>query len=274
MATIRHVKIYHYPALNPQSDKPPLVLVHGGYIEAAYWAVNFIPYFQAQGYDCHAMDLAGHGQSEGKPHIDQYGLDDYAQDLRLTVQSLQRPPVIIGHSMGCVVTQRFLQQYPNQTQATVFIAPVPPSGTGLSAFRLAMLIPDFFTELNRFFAGYPPTDRTLNIVAKTYFSPDTQRQVILNTLPMIQPESNKAITEMATMPMPLSFVKPKLPVLFMGGAEDAVFASALLTITALSWPTSKVSIIPRAGHMLMLDPQWQQAAQQIQQWLQGLPSVQ
>jgi pimeloyl-ACP methyl ester carboxylesterase len=271
MANIRHVKIHHYPSLNGQRAHPPLVFVHGGYIEAAYWAVNFIPYFQAQGYDCHAMDLAGHGQSDGKRCIDQYGLDDYAQDVRLTVQSLERPPIIIGHSMGCVVTQRFLQQYPNQTQAAVFIAPVPPSGTGLSAFRLAMLIPDFFTELNRFFEGCPPTERTLSIVAKTYFSPDTDRQVILHTLPLIQPESNKAITEMATLPMPLSFVKPKLPVLFMGGSEDAVFSSALLPITALSWPSSTVSIIARAGHMLMLDPQWQMAAEQIKQWIQAMP---
>ena len=273
MANIRHVKIYHYPSLNSQSDKPPLVFVHGGYIQAAYWAVNFIPYFQAQGYDCHAMDLAGHGQSDGKQHIDQYGLDDYVQDVRLTVQNLARRPIIIGHSMGCVVTQRFLQQYPNQAQAAVFIAPVPPSGTGLSAFRLAMLIPDFFSELNHFFAGNPPTERTLNIMAKTYFSPDTDRSVILQTLPLIQPESNKAITEMATLPLPLNFVKPKLPVLFMGGSEDAVFSSALLSITALSWPNSKVTIIARAGHMLMLDPQWQQAAQQIKQWLQALPST-
>ena len=58
------LKIHHHPAKRP-SQRPPLLFVHGGYTNARCWEHNFIPYFQQKGYDCHALDLSGHGESGG-----------------------------------------------------------------------------------------------------------------------------------------------------------------------------------------------------------------
>jgi pimeloyl-ACP methyl ester carboxylesterase len=56
------LKIHHHPAKRP-SQRPPLLFVHGGYTNARCWEHNFIPYFQQKGYDCHALDLSGHGEA-------------------------------------------------------------------------------------------------------------------------------------------------------------------------------------------------------------------
>ena len=43
---------------------PPLLFIHGGYVDARCWDAHFLPFFAARGYECHALDLGGHGQSE------------------------------------------------------------------------------------------------------------------------------------------------------------------------------------------------------------------
>ena len=104
-------------------------------------------------------------------------------------------------------------------------------------------------------------------MAKPYFSQKPARETILETIHFIQPESTRAVTEMVALPpLPMFGRKPNVPVLFMGGSEDQIFPSSLLLITALNW-NGQTAIIKGAGHMLMLDPQWQDAAQQISRWI-------
>jgi len=52
----------------------------------------------------------------------------------------------------------------------------------------------------------------------------------------------------------------------MGGSEDQVFPASMLFFTALAWRAQSVTI-ERAGHMLMLDPQWPEAAAALADWL-------
>ena len=66
--------------------------------------------------------------------------------------------------------------------------------------------------------------------------------------------------------------RPDIPALVMGGGEDAVFPASMLFFTALPWKARQV-VIPRAGHMLMLDPQWPQAAAALGDWLDTLPDA-
>ena len=128
----RKVKIHHYPA-SKASGKPPLLFVHGGYSHSQCWNVRFIPYFQEEGYNCYALDLSGHGASPGRERLDEFGIDDYVADLATAVDALPESPVLVAHSMGCLVSQRFLEQ--GVARAVAFLAPVPPTGTGGTAGR-------------------------------------------------------------------------------------------------------------------------------------------
>ena len=111
--------IHHHPAHQP-SARPPLLFVHGGYSNAALWGVRFIPYFQDLGYDCYALELSGHGSHPAdRTHLDDFGLDDYVADLAAAVAGLPAAPVLIGHSMGSLVSQRFLERGMAQASTTL-----------------------------------------------------------------------------------------------------------------------------------------------------------
>ena len=116
----RYLKIHHYPAAVVGENLPPLLFVHGGYSHSLYWTVHFLPFFQAQGFDCYALDLSGHGASGGKKHLDELSLNDYVDDLIFAVHSLPAKPIIIGHSMGCVVAQRYLYSHHNAAFFALF----------------------------------------------------------------------------------------------------------------------------------------------------------
>jgi pimeloyl-ACP methyl ester carboxylesterase len=264
MPNIR-VKIHSYPARRA-SGKAPLLFVHGGYSNSQCWSVRFIPWFQAQGYDCFALDLSGHGDSPGREHLDDFGLDDYVADLAAAVASMSEPPVLISHSMGCLVCQRFLEQ--GTARAVAFLAPVPPTGTAGTASRFALTMPDFFAELPNAVNG-TASAHTMRTMAKVYFSPDMPAEETLQYLPLLQPESEKAVAEMVTAPMRMARRRAKLPALVMGGSEDKVFPASMLYFTAASWQ-AKTVVIRGAGHMLMLDPQWPEAAGDLLAWLETL----
>lgn len=261
----RTVRVHHYPAAVARPT-PPLLFVHGGYSHAGCWSVRFIPYFQALGYDCYAVDLSGHGASPGRERLDDFGLEDYVADLADAVAGMAEPPVLIGHSMGCLVSQRFLER--GTARAVAFLAPVPPTGTAGSASRLALTIPDFFSELPNAVNG-TASAQTLRTMAKVYFSPSMPAAQTADYLPLIQPESARAVAEMLTAPLRPARRRANLPALVMGGSEDQVFPASMLYFTVAAW-LAKTVVIRGAGHMLMLDPQWPEAAAGLRDWLDSL----
>ncbi|MBP8266449.1 MAG: alpha/beta hydrolase [Zoogloea sp.] len=258
----RKLKIHRHPAAK-SNGRPPLLFIHGGYTHSLCWQVNFIPFLNAQGYDCYALDLSGHGASSGHEQLDEFGLADYTDDLTQAVAELPALPVLIGHSMGTLVAQRYLID--GKAAGVALLSPVPPTGTGGTASRLALTNPAFFEELPNAISG-TPTTRTLQVMAQVYFSPDMPFEDTLQFMPMIGSESETAVSEMVILPFMRTGRRPDIPALVMGGSEDQVFPASLLFFTALAWRAKSVTV-ERAGHMLMLDPQWRDAAGALADWL-------
>ncbi|HQO29280.1 MAG TPA: alpha/beta fold hydrolase, partial [Accumulibacter sp.] len=70
----RQLHVLHRPARAVRPAAPPLLFVHGGYVSSACWDIFFLPWFSRRGFDCHALDLSGHGDSEGRRRLDSFGL--------------------------------------------------------------------------------------------------------------------------------------------------------------------------------------------------------
>lgn len=258
----RRLHTLHRPAPVP-NGKPPCLFVHGGYMDSRYWDVNFLPRFAAAGYDCHALDLSGHGQSEGRERLDDFSLDDYADDVLQAMDGLPAKPILIGHSMGCAVIERVLEC--RSAHAAVLLAPVPTSGTSGSIMGLALKHPDFFAKIPAISRGEMDEDSLL-LMRDVYFSPDMAPEGLLPFSHLIQPESASAVADMAGLGYRGYRSRPRLPVLVMGGQYDAVFPPASIGFTALRW-NGDFKIVPRCGHMLMLDGPWPAAAAEILEWL-------
>lgn len=259
--------IHTHPAPRP-TRRPPLFFVHGGYTHAGSWQLNFIPFFNAQGYDCYAIDLPGHGDSGGREQLHGFGLDDYADDLARALADLDQAAVLIGHSMGTVVIDRYLSRADAGAVAVALLAPVPPTGTGGSAARLAVQVPGFFEELPNA-VNKTLTPATLQVMTSAYFSPAVRPDEIERFMPLIGEESDQAVAEMATLPFRRVSSRLRIPALAMSGSADAVFPASMLHFIAAIWQARSV-VVDGAGHMLILDPQWPQAAQSLLDWLDTL----
>jgi pimeloyl-ACP methyl ester carboxylesterase len=243
---------------------PPLLFVHGGFVGASCWDEHFLPYFSRRGFDCHAVDLSGHGSSEGRERLDTFGLDDYTDDVAQIAASLGAPPVLIGHSMGASIVERYLERKP--APAAVLMAPVPVMGTLASTMKLALTEPAFFTEVTRAARGQF-TEKTLRIVRDVYYSPDMKLEDLLPLQRHFQSESSRAVTDLTLLGWRLPRRRSTLPTLVIGGECDAVFPPGLLHFTAARWK-AKVHVVARAGHTIMLDVQWKAAAEHIAHWLE------
>ena len=77
---------------------PAVVLLHGGGQTRHSWAGTGRRLAE-EGWHAIALDQRGHGDSEWAP-LGEYRLDDFVADLRCVARTFDRPPVVIGASLG------------------------------------------------------------------------------------------------------------------------------------------------------------------------------
>ena len=105
-------------------ETPVLIFVHGFLDNAASFS-TLIPLLD--NYPCVALDLAGHGKSEHRGSDAHYHLVDYAYDLHRFIASLgQRKFVLIGHSLGAIVSSIYASTQPSGLLGFVAIESVGP----------------------------------------------------------------------------------------------------------------------------------------------------
>src|SRR3546814_11928315 len=69
---------------------------------------------------------------------------DYVEDIAHAVGRIGQPVTLIGHSMGALVVQRYLER--GSAAGAVLPAPVPPTGTAASAAQLLFRYPDYLAR--------------------------------------------------------------------------------------------------------------------------------
>ncbi len=111
----------------------PLLFVHGGWHSASCWA-NFVEFFADAGYRAVAVSLRGHGGSLTAKRFHACSIADYVNDVRTIADSLGGRPVLIAHSLGGFVVQRYLENH--DAPAAVLVASVPPQGVLGLAMRI------------------------------------------------------------------------------------------------------------------------------------------
>src|SRR4029077_17567064 len=88
----------------------PLLFVHGAWHAAWCWDEYFLTFFADRGYRALAVSFRGHGSSPA-PKLRTCSIADYVEDVSVVADSLPRRPVVIGHSMGGFVVQKYLETH-------------------------------------------------------------------------------------------------------------------------------------------------------------------
>src|ERR1700722_19556942 len=110
-----------------ESDKPPLLFVHGAWHGAWCWDEHFLDFFADKGYRSVALSLRGHGKSTAPKSMRLCSIADFVDDVDSVARSLPEPPVVVGHSLGGFVVQKYLESH--EAPAAVLLASVPVTGT-------------------------------------------------------------------------------------------------------------------------------------------------
>jgi pimeloyl-ACP methyl ester carboxylesterase len=239
----------------------PLLFVHGAFSGAWIWQEFYLPYFAAEGWACSALSLAGHGKSAGRERLDLIPLSEYVDNLCSVVATLPAPPVIIGHSMGGMVVQKYLER--EDARAVVLMSSVPPTGLLASTTHLMMTQPALLVELNRALNGGVPEFDTLR---EALFAQPVAETELLKYFLLMQPESARAVWDMTWFDLPRLARMHRPPMLIVGAEDDRLVPASLVEQTARSFE-SEATIFPNTGHGMMLENHWQESARFIADWL-------
>jgi alpha-beta hydrolase superfamily lysophospholipase len=144
----------HYRAWEADAPRGVIILVHGMFEHSRRYQ-EFGEVMAAHGLSTYALDLRGHGASEGRRgHVRTFDL--LLQDLdrfRREVEGIvpaELPMFLVGHSLGGLIALRYLQEYDSPLRGSVITAPW--LGTAVPVPRWQILLGHV---LNRVMPAFP-----------------------------------------------------------------------------------------------------------------------
>jgi pimeloyl-ACP methyl ester carboxylesterase len=241
----------------------PLLFVHGGWHSAACWD-NFLDFFADAGYRAVALSLRGHGASPTTKRFHTCSIADYVGDVRAIADDLDGRPVLVAHSLGGFVVQRYLED--RDAPAAVLVASVPPQGVLGLATRIWSRHP--WVSLRSLpvgnltgFIGTPA------LVREHLFSTHTPDDIVESCAASVQSEAVRA-SLIDPLIRRVRSKRVSTPILVLGAEEDGMVSKAEVRATARAYRT-EAEFFPRMGHNMMLEPGWTNVAQRIHGWLQN-----
>ena len=95
-------------------NKPVIIFVHGSGLSHITWVLQ-TRYFAFHGYSVLAIDLPGHGYSAGPSLKSMEEMGDWIADV-IDVSDIKEAS-LVGHSQGCLVTMETASRYPDKVKS-------------------------------------------------------------------------------------------------------------------------------------------------------------
>lgn len=245
------------------NSKPPLLFVHGLWHGAWCWEEHFLPFFAERGYSCTAMSLRGHGGSSGRERLRRTRVRDHVEDVAIVASGLPEPPVLVGHSLGGFVVQKYLESH--SAAGAVLLAAVPPTGAVQATLRTVRQHPWPFLKVNAQ-VRLAPLIATPELVRDTFFSRSLPAEDVLRYQRQLQDDSYLTFLDMVALDLVRSKRVRRVPMLVLGAADDALFAPAEVRRTGAAYG-AETEIIDDLAHDMMLDTRWEVVAHRVARWL-------
>jgi pimeloyl-ACP methyl ester carboxylesterase len=252
--------ISKYPASNCHPTQ--LLFIHGMMLGAWCWDVHFLDYFVQNGFAAHAVNLRGHGNSEGRENLRWIRIADFVEDVANAVRQLPRSPILIGHSMGGFVIQKYLEDH--DAPGAVLLSSPPPTGLLETALRIARRRPLVFAKVN-LTLSLQPVIATPQLAREAFFSADFPDEELTIYWKQMQNESYRAFLDMVVLDRPHP-ARVKTPLLVLGVERDNMLNPREIIATARAYNT-QAEIIPGVAHNSMLEKNWQRVAERILSWI-------
>jgi pimeloyl-ACP methyl ester carboxylesterase len=229
-----------------------VVLIHGSWSRGEQLAPAGAA-FEERGYTAHTPTLRYHElpMQEGAMKVASLSLRDYTDDLVAFVNSLDSPPLLVGHSMGGLLAQLVAAR--TRQAGLVAACPGPAAGTlGGTRTSLRMSLPHLLRPRSWTKPWRPPTfeqfrrwianTQTEDIAREMYDGLVCECGRYLWELLLAVPRFSKATV--------VDFTAVTAPVLVMGAECDRIVPAGVVRRTAARYQHGTSVEIPRSDHMV------------------------
>jgi pimeloyl-ACP methyl ester carboxylesterase len=245
--TLSHGRMYSSLA----TPGPVLLFVHGGYHGAWCWQ-KFMHWFGERGQATAAVDLRGHGGLVQTGDFHQQGVADFASDVSEAARELDRPVIMVGHSLGGLVGMLAAREVAPVAQ--ILLAPSPPG-------QLEGLTP---------LPAYPedrPVMPPEAMAARTKFLAHYDGEID-SFMSCLCAESPRAMNDRYRLRVQVDPGWIKGPTFCLSAGRDQKHLHPPGQDEAVARFFGGAHMIrPDAAHDMMLDDQWQETAWLLLDWL-------
>jgi len=236
-------EIYSYT----QGEGPHVILIHGMGSSTHSW--EFIgPALVEAGYQIHALDLLGHGQSAKPSNPDNYHIDSVyrlAHDW-IESHSFKGPVWLMGHSMGGYISLQYALDHPKKVRKMTLISPFfnPRQLTpGLQAATRNPSVSARVIEKIPNWAVTPFVKYNKNIAAGL---PGESIDKMTEDFKRIHP--NILLTAPSTRDLTPRLGKIKVPTQVIWGQQDRTLRPDYFTDLVRELPNAAGKWLPNCGH--------------------------
>jgi alpha-beta hydrolase superfamily lysophospholipase len=230
-------------------DGKPKAVIHliHGYAEHASRYANVVNELVPAGYAVFGTDHRGHGRSDGRRgHVESF--QDYIDDEKQFAVEVIKPAfpdapyVLVGHSMGSLITLNYAEQFPGGIKAIVL------SGTGSLPGKG---VPRFIITLTKVLANILPRIHVKSPLPPEFISrdPEVVRAYVNDPLvynvipPRLANEMNKYLATGGQNAWRIT-----KPVLILHGSEDTAFSGQKELLETIGSPDKTLKIYDGLRH--------------------------
>lgn len=252
---------YERQKKNMQEKKHPIVFVHGAWHGKWCWDKFFKPTFLSHGYEVVTFNLPGHEQPGKIKGINKFSIGDYVTALEKEVEKLDTLPIIIGHSMGGFVLQKFLEK--NTCKKAILLASVPPYGVLKTTLKFLKKPYAYPCLLGFNLYGLV---NSLEKSRDAFFSPTLPNSELEEYTNQLCSESYLAFLNMLFPRIKMNH-HLKIPILVIGAKNDILFSEKEIKNTAKKYQ-AEFMMIDGIAHDMMLDVGQEKVSEQIIGWIE------
>jgi len=218
-----------------------VVLIHGAAMDGTVWRYQADALARA-GFSSIAVDLPGHGESEGEPSVTIKG---YAGWLLAYLSVLDEPVHLVGHSMGALVALETAAARPDLVRSVTLLGvadrmPVNPDLlNAVGADDLAM-----FSTMGSWMHARQPIGTSDWRIGDTVANLQRSRPGVAFADLTACDDYPGAAGAAATVPVPMALIL---------GDQDVMTKPSAAEPIAMAAPDATTVIVEGAGHMLMVE---------------------
>lgn len=227
-----------------------MVLIHGTWCDGAVWG-EFATKLEKMGIIVHTPSLRYHDlpYEQVMEKVGAVSLTDYADDLVALVESLEEPPLLLGHSLGCLLAQMVAER--TEISGMILMGPAPTADIFALYPTIIRCFIRHFLRWGFWKKPMPPYKDEFFTYCLNVQDPSLKEDIFKTLVP----ESGKVYTQMAfpffdkSRAGYVDFSKISGPVLVITGSEDKMTVSAIARKTAQNYAESVLVSLTGADHM-------------------------